>query len=72
MQFSVLLVSALLPVLAEGSAPTAPHVLYAEQPASGTAAIYRDEWGMPHIYASEESDGYFSLGYATAMQRKQP
>jgi acyl-homoserine lactone acylase PvdQ len=26
--------------------------------------IHRDDWGVPHIYADEESLGYYGLGYA--------
>ena len=28
--------------------------------------IYRDTWGVPHIYADREEDGWYALGYATA------
>jgi len=30
------------------------------------ATIYRDTWGVPHIYADREEDGFYALGYATA------
>jgi acyl-homoserine lactone acylase PvdQ len=30
------------------------------------ATIYRDSWGVPHIYAEREEDGWYALGYATA------
>jgi acyl-homoserine-lactone acylase len=33
------------------------------------ARIYRDEWGMPHVYADDEDDGFFALGYAQAEDR---
>jgi acyl-homoserine-lactone acylase len=33
------------------------------------ARIYRDEWGMPHVYADDEADGFFALGYAQAEDR---
>jgi len=35
---------------------------------SGAAqlTIYRDDWGVPHIYADQEAYGYFGLGYAQA------
>src|SRR5262245_1926331 len=29
-----------------------------------TVTIHRDDWGVPHIYADEESLGYYGLGYA--------
>ena len=35
-------------------------------PAQTRATIYRDTWGVPHIYADREEDGWYALGYATA------
>jgi len=37
--------------------------------APGQVNIYRDVWGMPHIYAEREEDGYWGLGYAEAEDR---
>ncbi|MFZ0288818.1 MAG: penicillin acylase family protein, partial [Candidatus Sulfotelmatobacter sp.] len=31
--------------------------------------IFRDRWGMAHLYAAREEDGFFGLGYATAEDR---
>ncbi|CUS86298.1 penicillin amidase [Candidatus Kryptonium thompsonii] len=31
--------------------------------------IYRDEYGIPHIFAKNEHDLYFALGYVTAQDR---
>lgn len=31
--------------------------------------VYRDDRGMPHIYATNEHDLYFSVGYVTAQER---
>lgn len=31
--------------------------------------VYRDERGMPHIYASNEHDLYFAVGYVMAQER---
>ena len=31
--------------------------------------IDRDEWGVPHIFASTEASGYFGLGYAFSEDR---
>lgn len=31
--------------------------------------IYRDEMGVPHIYASNDADAYFAQGYVTAQDR---
>ena len=34
-----------------------------------SVTIYRDEWGVPHIYASTEQDMSFALGYVHAQDR---
>ncbi|MHA1489973.1 MAG: penicillin acylase family protein [Promethearchaeota archaeon] len=31
--------------------------------------VYRDEWGIPHIYASHENDLFFAQGYCHAQDR---
>ena len=31
--------------------------------------IYRDEYGIPHIYAKNEYDAFFGQGFATAQDR---
>lgn len=31
--------------------------------------ILRDSWGIPHVFASNETDGFFGLGYACAEDR---
>ena len=31
--------------------------------------ILRDEWGIPHVFAEQEEDGFFGLGFATAEDR---
>ena len=31
--------------------------------------VYRDNWGVPHIYATSVSDAYFALGYVMAEDR---
>lgn len=36
---------------------------------SDTVTIYRDDWGVPHIYADDEALGYYGLGYAEAEDR---
>ncbi|MEX1187706.1 MAG: penicillin acylase family protein [Bacteroidia bacterium] len=35
---------------------------------SQTEVIY-DKWGVPHIYAKNETDAYFALGYVVAQDR---
>jgi acyl-homoserine lactone acylase PvdQ len=36
---------------------------------AGKATIYRDVWGVPHIYADTAPEGAFGLGYAQAEDR---
>lgn len=36
---------------------------------SGSAEIIRDKWGVPHIYAASEAEGFYGLGWATAEDR---
>ncbi len=36
---------------------------------SGDVTVYRDERGMPHIYANDEHDLYFAVGYVMAQER---
>ncbi len=35
-------------------------------PAAGQVNIFRDIWGVPHVYAENEVDGLFGAGYALA------
>lgn len=35
----------------------------------GRVTIFRDQWGMAHLYAAREEDSFFGLGYATAEDR---
>ena len=35
----------------------------------GEVEIIRDQWGVPHVYAETEADGFFGVGYATAEDR---
>jgi acyl-homoserine lactone acylase PvdQ len=32
----------------------------------GRVTVYRDTWGVPHIYGDTEESGYYGLGYAQA------
>ena len=36
---------------------------------TGEATLYRDPWGVPHVYADREEDGFYGLGYAQAEDR---
>ncbi len=46
--------------------PTASSPTRVNPPLVGQATIYRDDWGVPHIYAATESAGFYGLGYAQA------
>ena len=37
----------------------------------GQTVVYRDTWGVPHIYAPTIADGLFAMGYAQAEDRPQ-
>jgi penicillin amidase len=37
---------------------------------AGEATLYRDTWGVPHVYADTEAAGYYALGYAQAEDRR--
>ena len=54
-----LLLNALLPLVARGDSPAAKR----------SVTIYRDTWGVPHIYAKTAADGAYGLGYAQAQDR---
>ena len=30
--------------------------------------LYRDNWGVPHLYADSEEAGYYGVGYAQAEE----
>ncbi|HEM61117.1 MAG TPA: penicillin acylase family protein [Chloroflexi bacterium] len=34
-----------------------------------TVEVYRDKWGVPHIYAQDAEDLFFAQGYVTAQDR---
>ncbi|HUS70490.1 MAG TPA: penicillin acylase family protein, partial [Anaerolineae bacterium] len=36
---------------------------------SATVEVYRDRWGVPHIYAQNVEDLFFAQGYVTAQDR---
>ena len=36
---------------------------------TGIVEIIRDRWGVAHIFAEKETDGFFGLGYASAEDR---
>jgi acyl-homoserine-lactone acylase len=46
-----------------------PCGLQAQQLAPTQTTIYRDNWGVPHIYAGSEEAGFYALGYAQAQDR---
>jgi acyl-homoserine-lactone acylase len=46
------------------AAPEAPG-----ERAGAQVTIYRDTWGVPHVYASSEAAGFYGLGFAQAQDR---
>ena len=38
-------------------------------PPTRSVEIFRDPWGIPHVFAATEPDGFFGVGYATAEDR---
>jgi len=46
-----------------------PAALPGEGADTGRIVIYRDTWGVPHIYAPTIEDGLFAQGYAQAQDR---
>ena len=53
-------------VVATAGEPREPADPY---PGAGEIAIYRDGWGVPHVYAEVEENGYFGLAYALASDQ---
>ena len=38
-------------------------------PVHSNVTVYRDDWGVPHIYAQDAHDAYYALGYVMAQDR---
>ena len=38
-------------------------------PVHSNVTVYRDDWGVPHIYAYDSHDAYYALGYVMAQDR---
>jgi penicillin amidase len=38
-------------------------------PMHSKVTVYRDNWGVPHIYAHDTHDAYYALGYVMAQDR---
>jgi len=41
----------------------------ADSPSKRTVTVFRDDWGVPHVYSDLEEDGFYGLGYAQAEDR---
>jgi penicillin amidase len=39
------------------------------QEANSAVEVIRDKWGVPHIFADSEPDGFYALGYVTTEDR---
>ena len=50
---------------------TRPAALPGQGPDAGKIVIYRDTWGVPHLYAPTVEDGLYAQGYAQAEDRPQ-
>ena len=63
-----LVIFLLLPGLAqiEGKLPPGAHKAF---PVAGKVRIVRDIYGLPHIFAANDPDAMYGLGYATAEDR---
>src|SRR5580704_10180378 len=55
----VLFLTVLVPVAARGGDPAPKR----------SVTVYRDTWGVPHIYAKTAAEGAYGLGYAQAQDR---
>ncbi len=62
---AVFAIGVILPLAdARGDDPPADRPLL-----KGSVTIYRDTWGVPHIYAKTPGEGAYGLGYAQAQDR---
>ena len=59
---SCLIFALLLTLGASAARPEGPS-------AKGSVTVYRDTWGVPHIYAKTPAEGAYGLGYAQAEDR---
>ena len=66
--FHLLLVLSLSVWLAGCGKPAQPVVPEPEN-IEGRVTLYRDEWGVPHVYAKTAADAAYGLGYAQAEDR---
>ena len=57
------------PVVEPVVEPVATPEPAAPAPAARTATLYRDTWGVPHIYAETDAGAAYALGYAQAEDR---
>jgi acyl-homoserine-lactone acylase len=70
MRFSVMAMAAVgIGAVAAASEPPPPTP--ASRAAPHEVQLYRDSYGMAHLYAGREEDAFFGLGYATAQDRLQ-
>jgi acyl-homoserine-lactone acylase len=64
------LVCALASIVASAALAAARPAISAPVDAPGTVTLYRDEWGVPYIYAQQEPDAFYALGYAQAEDQR--
>lgn len=53
-------------VVAKAEGGSGLNAWIASAPPAGQVAIWRDPWGVPHVQARCEEDGFYGLGYAVA------
>ena len=44
-------------------------IVAAAQAAQAEVEVVRDRWGVPHVFAANEADGFFAVGYTCAQDR---
>ncbi|MBX7255068.1 MAG: penicillin acylase family protein [Candidatus Hydrogenedentes bacterium] len=57
------------PVAPPAAEPVPAPAPEAPKPSAKTVTIYRDTWGVPHIYADSDEAAAYGLGYAQAEDR---
>ena len=56
-------------VLSIGASCSSPPALPGAGEDEGRTVVYRDSWGVPHIYAPTIADGLYAMGWAQAQDR---
>ncbi|MFQ5738967.1 MAG: penicillin acylase family protein [Acidobacteriota bacterium] len=62
---AVLFLATVLPLAGSGCGDSLP----GQGIDAGQTVVYRDDWGVPHIYAPTAEAGLYAMGYAQAQDR---